>query len=278
MKTDCSFLRTAWARFTRATQLRPGSQARSWAIWPRALLPCITTLFLAQVALSQAPAAGSHDPPPAASVAAVGESGEQRLESARAALHGQHKDTVKAKELLLGIIEKDKATLQPGSLCYVYVYLGYIEDLATNRTQAIAWYKQALALKDCDMILGCAQQGLKEPMTWIRHLDEDAAPKRQPASPAASPNAAPADARLDAKVKFASKQASVQDIVQSLAQQAGLGYERKKSFAQTDPLCRRWVDNVAIEGKPCREALDQILGPVGLRYQVEHDAIVLSRQ
>jgi carboxyl-terminal processing protease len=162
----------------------------------------VATLLLVQTALSQAPGVASDGSSAAVSAPAGGQTGEQKLESARAALHGQHKDTVKAKELLLGIIEKDKATLQPGSLCYVYVYLGYIADLATNRTQAIAWYKRALALKDGDMILGCAQQGLKEPMTWIRHLDEDAAPKRQAASPAASTNAAPADARLDPKVKF----------------------------------------------------------------------------
>ena len=78
-------------------------------------------------------------------------------------------------------------------------------------------------------------------------------------------------------MKFAAKQASVQDIVQSLAQQAGLGYERQKSFAQTDPLCWRWVNNVAIEGKRCREALNQILDPVGLRYEIENGSVVLYR-
>ena len=70
----------------------------------------------------------------------------------------------------------------------------------------------------------------------------------------------------------------MQDIVQDLARQAGLGYDRQKSFAQTDPLCRRWVNNVAIEGKPCREALDQILDPVGLRYQIEKGSVVLYRK
>ena len=265
MKTKRGILRITWAQFARASRLRLGNPARSGARLPRVLLTGITALFLAQAALWPAPATGA-------------ENGEQKLDAARAALHGRDKDTDKAKKLLLEILEQDKATLQPGSLCYVYVYLGYIEDLATNRTQAIAWYKQALALEDCDMILGCAQQGLKEPMTWIRHLDEDAAPKRHAASSATSPNAAPADARLDAKVKFAAKQASVQDIVQSLAQQAGLGYEWKKSFAQTDPLCRRWVNDVAIEGKPCREALDQILDPVGLRYEIEKGSVVLYRK
>ncbi|HVM47232.1 MAG TPA: STN domain-containing protein [Candidatus Acidoferrum sp.] len=265
MKTMRSILRNAWAQLARARRLPPGNPARSGARLLRALLAGITALFLAQAALWPVPATGA-------------ENGEQMLDAARAALHGRDKDTGKAKKLLLEILKQDKATLQPGSLCYVYVYLGYIEDLATNRTQAVAWYKKALALKDCDLILGCAQQGLKEPMTWIRHLDEDAAPARRAGSPAASPNAAPADARLQEKVKFEATQASVQDIVRDLARQVGLGYEWKKSFAQTDPLCRRWVNNVAIEGKPCREALDQILDPVGLRYAIEQGSIVLYRK
>jgi C-terminal processing protease CtpA/Prc len=85
------------------------------------------------------------------------------------------------------------------------------------------------------------------------------------------------DARLAAKVNYTSNQASVQDIVQNLAQQAGLEYDRQQSFKQTDPLCRRWVRNLAIKDKPCREALDQILKPVGLKYQVENGVVVLSR-
>ena len=128
------------------------------------------------------------------------------------------------------------------------------------------------------LIRGCAQLGLKEPMTWIRHLDADAGPARQTASSTSPTNAAASDPRLKTKVKFATNQASVQDIVQALALQAGLGYEWQKSFSQTDPLCRRWVNNVAIEGKSCGEALDQILGPVGLRYQVENGAVVLYRK
>ncbi|MGP8199131.1 MAG: protein kinase domain-containing protein [Limisphaerales bacterium] len=94
----------------------------------------------------------------------------------------------------------------------------------------------------------------------------------------AQPAAGPADTRLGIKVKYMSEQASVQDIVQSLAEQVGLRYDRQKSFAQTDPLCRQWVRNVAIEGKTCHEALEQILKPVGLRYQVEEGVLVLSRQ
>lgn len=84
--------------------------------------------------------------------------------------------------------------------------------------------------------------------------------------------------RLQIKVKYATKEASVQDIVQDLADQAGLKYGRERSRSQTDPLCRKWVQNVTIDGKTCRQALEQILKPVGLRYQVENGEIVLSRQ
>ncbi|HTY88197.1 MAG TPA: protein kinase [Candidatus Acidoferrum sp.] len=87
-----------------------------------------------------------------------------------------------------------------------------------------------------------------------------------------------ADVRLESEVKYAAQQASVQDIVQNLAEQVGLEYDWQKSFAQTDPLCRQWVRNVTIEGKTCRQALEQILKPVGLRYQVENGVLVLSRQ
>ncbi|MFZ0826585.1 MAG: DUF6263 family protein [Verrucomicrobiia bacterium] len=89
---------------------------------------------------------------------------------------------------------------------------------------------------------------------------------------------AAADTRLGSKVNYASEQASVQDIVQSLAEQVGLSYDWQKSHDQTDPLCRQWVRNVAIEGKTCKEALEQILKPLGLRYQLEAGVLVLSRQ
>jgi tetratricopeptide (TPR) repeat protein len=102
--------------------------------------------------------------------------GEDKLEVARAALCSVPKDTARAQKLLLEILEKDKATLQPGSLCYVYVYLGYIADRSTNREQAVAWFKQALEVPEADMIRDCAEAGLKEPLTWIRHLDS-AVPK-----------------------------------------------------------------------------------------------------
>ena len=265
MKTKFSILRITWAQFARASRFPPGNPARLGARLSRVLGTAITALFLAQTALWPVPATGA-------------ENGEQKLDAARAALHGRDKDTDKAKKLLLEIVAQDKATLQPGSLCYVYVYLGYIEDRATNRTQAVAWYKKALALKEGDMIRGCAEEGLKQPMTWIRHLDADSGPVPQTGASAGPSRGGAGDSHLKTKVKFTSPQASVQDIVQSLAQQAGLGYEWKKSFAQTDPLCRRWVNNVAIQGKPCREALAQILDPVGLRYEIEQGSVVLYRK
>ncbi len=85
------------------------------------------------------------------------------------------------------------------------------------------------------------------------------------------------DRRLQAKVSYAAEQASVQDIVRTLVRQAGLEYDWETSHAATDPLCRLWVTNVAIEGEPLRTALGQILGPVGLSYQVDHGVVVLSR-
>jgi len=87
-----------------------------------------------------------------------------------------------------------------------------------------------------------------------------------------------ADPRLEKKVKYSSKQASVQDIVENLAQQADLRYNWRKSHDQTDPLCRQWVRDVTIEDETCQRAMDQILKPVGLRYQLESGVIVLSRQ
>ena len=111
---------------------------------------------------------------PAASISAATSPGETKLQAARAALRSVPKDTARAQKLLSEIMEKDKGTLQPGSLCYVYVYLGYIEDLATNREQAVSWFKQALEVQDGDMwIRECAEGGLREPLTWIRHLDAD---------------------------------------------------------------------------------------------------------
>src|SRR5208283_4469863 len=111
--------------------------------------------------------------------------GEMKLQKARDALHSEPKNADLAKKLLLDIVEHDKDTLDSQSLCYVYVYLGYIEDRAGNRNEAIPWYQKALKIKDADRVQECATFGLEKPLTWIRHLDENATPPpRQQNSPA----------------------------------------------------------------------------------------------
>jgi hypothetical protein len=79
-------------------------------------------------------------------------------------------------------------------------------------------------------------------------------------------------------VDYATEHKSVQYVVLDLAAQVGLGYDFEKSFAQTDPDCRRWLDNLVIERQPFEKAMAQILNPLGLRYAVEGGKVVLYRQ
>jgi ABC-type proline/glycine betaine transport system substrate-binding protein len=92
------------------------------------------------------------------------------------------------------------------------------------------------------------------------------------------PSAAPlfADVR-GKKLTYSSAKKSVQYVVIDLAKQVGLGYDWNKSFAQTDPECRRFVDHVSIKNQPFDKAMAKILNPVGLRYRVESDQVVLYR-
>jgi len=101
---------------------------------------------------------------------------DTKLQQAREALHGAPKDEARAKKLLLEIVEQHKDALEATELCHAYVYLGYIEDRAGNRDQAIPWYHKALGIKEANQwIRECASFGLKRPLTWIRHLDEGTA-------------------------------------------------------------------------------------------------------
>lgn len=84
-------------------------------------------------------------------------------------------------------------------------------------------------------------------------------------------------AQQNVKITYLAAQASVQDVVQTMAAQAGLGYNWRKSFDQTDPLCRRWVRDVRIEAVSFEAGMQQILEPVGLRYEIENGLVVLSR-
>jgi carboxyl-terminal processing protease len=100
---------------------------------------------------------------------------DTKLQQAREVLHGVPKDEARAKKLLLEIAEQHKDALDATDLCHAYVYLGYIEDRAGNRDQAIPWYHKALGVKEANQwIRECASFGLKRPLTWIRHLDEGA--------------------------------------------------------------------------------------------------------
>ena len=98
---------------------------------------------------------------------------EQRLASAREALRGKNKNIPLAKRILTGLAEKRASELKPIDRCYVYVYLGYIEDLAGNREAAIGWFKQALSLEAPNIknIQQLAEIGMTKPVTWIHHLD-----------------------------------------------------------------------------------------------------------
>jgi hypothetical protein len=87
----------------------------------------------------------------------------------------------------------------------------------------------------------------------------------------------PVIAEQDVTVTYLATQASVQDIVRSMASQAGLGYNWQRSFDQTNPLCRRWVRDVRAEATPFATAMDRILRPNGLRYEVENGTGVLFR-
>lgn len=84
-------------------------------------------------------------------------------------------------------------------------------------------------------------------------------------------------AQQNVQITYLAAQASVQDVVRTMAAQAGLGYDWQKSFDQTDPLCRRWVRDVRIEAVSFETAMQQILEPVGLRYEIESGLVVLFR-
>ncbi|MGA2118743.1 MAG: STN domain-containing protein [Bryobacteraceae bacterium] len=98
-----------------------------------------------------------------------------------------------------------------------------------------------------------------------------------------APSQAPAemritDSRLDAKVSYGVTQKRVQYVVSDLGQQVGLRYNWRKSYRHTRPLCLRSLHNVVIEDEPFRQAIAEVLSPLGLRYRIENDEIVLYRQ
>lgn len=98
----------------------------------------------------------------------------ENLTQARSMLKGVKKDTKGAQTILLELAERNSKLLTSTDLCYVYVYLGYIEDLAGNRQAAIGWFQKATRLDGPNIkgIRGVAEVGLTRAVTWIRHLDE----------------------------------------------------------------------------------------------------------
>ncbi|GAF81396.1 unnamed protein product, partial [marine sediment metagenome] len=98
---------------------------------------------------------------------------KQKLTQARNMLKGENKDTQQAKPILVDLAQNHTLLLTSADRCHLYVYLGYIEDLAGSREAAVGWYRRASDLDGpkIEGIRTVARQGLTKPVTWIRHLD-----------------------------------------------------------------------------------------------------------
>ena len=81
----------------------------------------------------------------------------------------------------------------------------------------------------------------------------------------------------DQRISYSAEKKSVQYVVADLAKAVGLEYDFNKSAAQTDPERRRWVNNLSIENENFDGAMQKVLGPVGLRYEIEGKKVVLFR-
>ena len=73
-----------------------------------------------------------------------------------------------------------------------------------------------------------------------------------------------------------SNRITVQYAVIQLAKQAKLGYDWDASQANAGEVCRKYI-TPEIEGIPLREALDQILKPEALTYDIRNGKIVLKK-
>ena len=70
---------------------------------------------------------------------------------------------------------------------------------------------------------------------------------------------------------------AVQYAVIEIGKQAGLMYNWDESFKNTDPVCRQWV-RPNVQDQTCKDALRQILDPVGLKYRIVDGQIVLEKK
>ena len=68
----------------------------------------------------------------------------------------------------------------------------------------------------------------------------------------------------------------VQNAVMDLAKQAKLGYDWNASQTNAGEVCRKYI-TPELEGIPLREALDKILKPEALTYDVQDGKIVLKK-
>ena len=73
-----------------------------------------------------------------------------------------------------------------------------------------------------------------------------------------------------------SNRITVQYAVIELAKQAKLGYDWGASQTNAGEVCRKYI-TPEIEGIPLREALDQILKPEELTYDIQGSKIVLKK-
>lgn len=69
---------------------------------------------------------------------------------------------------------------------------------------------------------------------------------------------------------------TLQYSVKLICRQAGMEYDWKRSAANTEPLCRQYVDP-DFEGIPWEKAMDDILDPLGLAHTFENGKVVLIR-
>ncbi len=107
--------------------------------------------------------------------AAVAQSkASQRLSQAREALRSKDKNIPLARSILLELADNHASDLDAAERCHLYVYLGYVEDLADNRETAIGWYEKAVPIEGARVkwIREVAEIGISRPVTWIRHLDQ----------------------------------------------------------------------------------------------------------
>ena len=70
---------------------------------------------------------------------------------------------------------------------------------------------------------------------------------------------------------------SLQFAVMELLKQVGVRYNFRQSYTNTNPLCRRWA-HPNVKEKPCYQALDELLDPLGLTYEIEGGQVVLVRK